>query len=315
MIVYGERKFISTNFDSERELEGVVERNAEYIFGADSIYLPKTLIRSSEGFGTIPDGFAVDLESRRWFIVEAELASHSIWTHIAPQIARQIVAASQPASRRILMEIVINRFREDDDLKERFEELGIQQVDIRRVLTEIFESPPIMAIPIDEIGTDLREWAQTLKYEVKLWIIRKLVEFGNPTNVLYEIPDDYRPAFDTAPEKGGTTPAEFYEVTVAVLIQAGLLAAEQELQMSYGPRNGERKQYRAKISSEGTFSVLGETFAAPSYAALLCIRDAGGDRRTVNGWTSWKNENGRTLADLRQEYLSKRADAGQGFPR
>ncbi len=311
MIVYGDRKFISSNFESEKKLETVVEMNAEYIFGADSIYLPKTLIKSAEGFGTIPDGFAVDLESRRWFIVEAELASHSIWTHIAPQVARQIVAASQPSSRRILTEIVINRFREDDTLKERFEELGIQQLDIRRVLTEIFESPPIMAIPIGAVGTDLREWAQTLKYEVKLWIIRKLVEFGNPTNVLYEIPDDYRPAFDTTPDiRDDIQTNQYYEVSVSDLISSGLLTADQSLYMSYGPRNGEKKHYEAHISADGSFSVLGETFAKPSYAALLCIRNAGSPRSTVNGWTSWKTAARRSLAELREEYLAKISDPG-----
>lgn len=55
-----------------------------------------------------------------------------------------------------------------------------------------------MGIPIDQVGGDLREWAHTLKTEVKLWVIRKLVEFGNPENVIYEIPEEYRPVLDTS---------------------------------------------------------------------------------------------------------------------
>jgi len=75
--------------------------------------LPKSLISSADGFGTIPDGFAIDFSARRWFIVEAELSSHSVWGHTAPQVSKQIVGAQQSTSRKLLIEIVINRIRED----------------------------------------------------------------------------------------------------------------------------------------------------------------------------------------------------------
>jgi hypothetical protein len=187
MIIFGQSKFISAPFNSEAELERVVQANAEYIFGPDSIYLPKSLIRTSEGTGTIPDGFVIDLATRRWFIVEAELSVHNVWTHIAPQIAKQVIAATQPGSRRALTELVVNRVKENANFREKFEEREIHEIDIRQVLAEIFESKPIVGIPIDEVGPDLREWAQTLRNEVKLWVIRKLVEFGNADNVIYEI--------------------------------------------------------------------------------------------------------------------------------
>jgi hypothetical protein len=134
MIIVADKKFVAASFDNEEEIEHVVLQNAEYIFGADSIMLPKSLISSADGFGTIPDGFAIDFSARRWFIVEAELGSHSVWGHIAPQVSRQIVAAQQPTSRKLLIEIVINRIREDEALKERIDELGIPEIDIRQVL-------------------------------------------------------------------------------------------------------------------------------------------------------------------------------------
>jgi hypothetical protein len=64
MIIAGTKKFIAAAFSSEEELERVVPANAEYIFGTDSLYLPKSMICTSDGFGTIPDGFVVDLVSR-----------------------------------------------------------------------------------------------------------------------------------------------------------------------------------------------------------------------------------------------------------
>ena len=294
MITAGSKKFIAATFASEEELELIVQANSEYIFGPDSLYLPKSLIRTSDGFGTIPDGFVVDLASRSWFIVEAELAVHSVWNHIAPQIAKQIIAASQPASRRMLTELVINRVKENAAFKERFEELGISEIDIRRVLSEIFEGKPIIGIPVDHVGVDLHEWAQTLKTEVKLWVIRKLVEFGNPDNVIYEIPEEYRPVLDTSPESGVTASGyKYYDVTIADLLAATLLKQGETLFMTYGPRGGERRRYEATVLADGSIEVLGKSFSAPSYAALLCLQDAGSSRNTVNGWISWKTAEGK----------------------
>ncbi len=140
MLIFGEKKFIAATFSSESELERVVQENAEYIFGPDAFYLPKSLLRTLDGSGTIPDGFVVDLASRSWYIIEAELASHSVWNHIAPQIAKQIIAASQAASRRMLTEMVINRVKDSAAFRAHFEDFGISDIDIRQVLSEIFET-------------------------------------------------------------------------------------------------------------------------------------------------------------------------------
>ena len=311
MLIAGSKKYISAAFSSEQELERVVQENAEYIFGPDSIYLPKHLIRTSEGFGTIPDGFVVDLASRSWFIVEAELAAHSVWNHIAPQVAKQIIAASQASSRQMLTEVVINRIKESTSFRDRFEELGVGEIDIRRVISEIFEKPPVVGIPIDAVGSDLRDWAMTLKVEVKLWVVRKLVEFGHSENVIYEIPEEYRPVLDTSPD-AETSPSglKYYDVTISDLLAAGLLQVGQRLAMAYKPRGGERRQYDATVTAEGAMEVLGKSFTAPSYAALLGVQDAGSDRNTVNGWIVWKTAAGETLADLRDRLLASQGTTG-----
>jgi hypothetical protein len=304
MILVNNRKYIAASFANEDEIERVVLENAEYIFGPDSIMLPKSLIRSADGSGTIPDGYAIDFASRRWFIVEAELSSHSVWGHIAPQVSKQIVAAQQPASRKLLIEVVINRLRDDLILKERIDEMGIAEIDIRKVLTEIMESRPIVGIPIDHVSADLREWAQTLKNEVKLWIVRKLVDFKDPSSVLYEIPDEYRPVFDTSEESDSNQIATFYDVSLSDLLEEKLLTPGQELVMTYKPRGASARQsYTATVTEEGAIVVDGRSYSAPSYAALYCIQKSGSTRNTVNGWTSWKTLNDKWLSDLRTEYL------------
>ena len=70
MLILNDRKFIKSPFESEAELEQVVIDNFEHIFGPSSIYLPKKKIKTGDGAGTIPDGFAIDLASQKWYLVE-----------------------------------------------------------------------------------------------------------------------------------------------------------------------------------------------------------------------------------------------------
>lgn len=302
MIIYGKSRFIAAPFNSESELEMAVQANAQYIFGPDSLYLPKSLIQTPDGFGTIPDGFVVDFASRTWIIVEAELGVHSVWSHIAPQVAKQMIAASQSTARQMLTELVINRIKVDADLRKRFEEQKIDPLDVRRVLSEIFGQRPLIGIPIDKVPRDLREWTETLKSEVRLWLVRKLVEFGNPQNVMYEVPEEYAPVIDTSPNspKSGN---KVYGVSVGDLMDARLVHEGEKLYMSYKPQGGENKLYEATVLEDGSLEVLGTKFSAPSYAALECLQDAGSNRETVNGWRSWKNTSGKFLYDLRAEFL------------
>ncbi|MDZ7680151.1 MAG: hypothetical protein U5J63_00225 [Fodinibius sp.] len=77
----------------------------------------------------------------------------------------------------------------DKTAEEKFQELGIKELNVRKVLQDILEKDPIIGVPIDDISSDLKEWARTLKYNVKLWVISKFVEFKDSSNVIYEFPE------------------------------------------------------------------------------------------------------------------------------
>ena len=308
MIILNDKKFVSQSFENEEELENVVIEYFEYIFGPDAILLPKKLIKSAEGSGTIPDGFAIDIASQRWFIVEAELAAHGVWSHIAPQVAKQIIAAQQDSSHQLLSHLVIEQVKSSRKTKELFEEHGIPEIDIRHFVEGILKSTPIVGLPIDHVGEDLRQWARTLKNEVKLWTIRKLVDLEDPTSIVYEIPDEYRPTLDTSESSTNTSGITVYDVSVLDLIEAGLIVDGETFEMQYKPRGGEQKSYFAEIQKDGSMVVLSQQFTSPSYAALHGINDAGSNRSTVNGWTSWKSKNSKTLAEIRKLYLAEKLD-------
>lgn len=307
MIIFNDRKFIKSPFESEAELEKVIMDNYEYLFGPTSFYLPKAKIKTADGIGTIPDGFAIDIGQKKWYLVEAELIHHSVWNHIAPQVTKQILAAQQSITKRTLIDLAVEQYQRDHYTREKFDDLNISAINVRQVVGDILETEPIIGVPIDGITNDLRDWARTLKYKVKLWVVSKFVEFNNPKNIVFEFPEEFRPELDTE-EEGNPRPANStiakYDVEIADLLSAGLISAGEILFMTYKPRNGHQKRYEAKVAEDGSLEILGRPFSSPSYAALACIQEAGSDRKTVNGWTSWKNGQNKTLAELREEFLN-----------
>ena len=306
MLIFKDTKFIKSPFDNEAELETVIIQNYEYLFGPNSFYLPKAKIKTADGGGTIPDGFAIDIEQRKWFLVEAELMHHSVWNHIAPQITKQILASQQAFTRRTIVDLAVEQYKNDQSTKEKFDELNIAEINVRQVLGDILETDPIIGVPIDGVTNDLKDWARTLKYKVKLWVVTKFVEFNNPQNIVFEFPEEFKPELDTeqeAEEQNENREINRYDVEIIDLIASELLQVGDKLIMPYRPRNGQPKRYEATILEDGSLSLLDQVFGSPSYAALAGIIDSGSTRQTVNGWTSWKTEDGKLLAELREQFL------------
>lgn len=307
MIIFQNQKLIETNFSNEQEIEELTIANSEHFFGPSSVFIPKAKIKTADGAGTIPDGFAIDLASRTWFIVEAELGHHSVWTHIAPQVTKQLLAAGRSETRQLLTEILVQMVTNDPLVEEKFEEEGIKQIDIRKVLAEIFEKAPIIGMPIDRVTTDLREWAETLKNDVRLWIVRKYSLFGDQSVIAYDIPEEYRPVLDTSESSHESKSGiQTFDVSLSDLISSGFLEDGNIIVHSYKPRGGQNRTFNGTVMKDGSISVLDQAFTSPSYAALACIQAAGSERKTVNGWTSWRTVDGRSLAQVRSDFLAQK---------
>jgi hypothetical protein len=84
------KTFHQFDYSLESEFEEAVIQNKDSIFGKNGIYYAiKKLIGKSKDSASIPDGYYLDLKYREspiLYFVEAELDSHDIYTHIAPQI-------------------------------------------------------------------------------------------------------------------------------------------------------------------------------------------------------------------------------------
>ncbi len=210
MLISGKNKFVRCPFTSEDELKRMVIENADYFFGPSSFCLSRELISNKDGFEVFTDGFAVDIANRQWFIVNVALAKHNVWSHIVPQVVKQLVAADQLTTKQLVIELIIQQLRDDKNIMKKFNDAGYGKEnegvfvnEIRGVLGEIFGKSPIIGMPIDSISNDLRDWAETLKTKVKLCIVKQYVESGNSENIIYEIPEEYHPELDTAESGDG----------------------------------------------------------------------------------------------------------------
>lgn len=103
MLWTSEKQFANAPFETEADLENAVVQLAPFIFGPDRIFLtPKKLIGKKGKTQNIPDGYLIDLSSKknpRLFVVEVELAVHEPLKHIAVQILQ--FSLSFDSSRRV----------------------------------------------------------------------------------------------------------------------------------------------------------------------------------------------------------------------
>jgi len=197
MLISGKNKFVKSQFTSEDELKKMVVENADYFFGQSSFFLAKELISDKDGFEKITDGLAVDIANRKWFLVNVALAKHNVWSHIVPQAVKQLVSAEQSTTKQLIIELIMQLLREDNNIMKKFngagygnDKEGVFENEARGVLEEIFGKSPVIEIPIDSISNDLWSWTETLKANVKLSIVKKYVESGNPKKIIYEIPEE-----------------------------------------------------------------------------------------------------------------------------
>ncbi len=312
MLINDSQQFIKTPFDNEAEIEGVVQKYADYLFGSSIIYLPQTKISTLGGKNTVPDAIVIDVQSEEWFVVEAERAIHGTWEHIAPQVSKQLAAVGFAKTRELILEIALKLIAQSKALRELFKDLGIETLDVHSKIHKILQKKPTIAIPIDGIPKDLKEWAQTLRNTVKIWVIEKYILVADPSLVLYSIPEENLPTITT-----GQGPADDSSPIVTTigsqpfqeLLDAFPALEGNNVSLKYGPLGKSKQTFKGTIRKEG-IEVDGKVYS-PSYAAVACMHKAGSSRKTANGWTMWKTEQGKYLNDLYQEISKETQDSGE----
>jgi len=283
--IYSKMEFVD-----EDEIENVVINNFKLLFGDYSILLDKNLINTNSGKGSIPDGIIINFQENKWYILEVERGIHGTWEHIAPQISKQITAMENIDTKIKIAENCIKKINKNTSFKDLLNEIDIEEINIHGTINKILKSPPIVALPIDFIPNDLKDWTKTLKVEVVVWLVEKYVDING--NVLFSIPEK---EIETEMDSNNDNVKVTGDI-LSQVIDKGLLTIGQELYFEYGPKGKSKTKFIGIVRKNG-IEVDGE-ISSVSVSSLRCIQKISPTRTTSNGWTVWKTKDGKLINEL-----------------
>lgn len=149
-------KYIEHNFSIETEFENIVFAHCTDIFGTNSILFKKKKIKTNAGIGTIPDGFVIDIEKEKWHIIEVELSTHPVYSHIVPQLTKFNTALKNPQTRKSLIRSFDAEIKADPFKSALLSSNG-KDNETYRLLTDIVEKTPDLVIIIDKHNEELND--------------------------------------------------------------------------------------------------------------------------------------------------------------
>ncbi len=215
-------------------------------------------------------------------------------------------------TRQLILQLALDLIKQNKALRVLIKELGINEYEVHGRIDKILSKRPTIAIPIDAVPKDLKEWAQTLRNTVKIWVIEKYALAADLNAVLYSIPDENLPTLTTGPGKGDAGPPIITpsgSQLFGELLDAFPYLEGQQVFLKYGPLGKPKQTFEGTIRKEG-IEVDGKVYS-PSYAAVACMKKAGSSRKTANGWLMCKTEQGKLLNDLYQEISSETQGSGK----
>lgn len=160
-LIIDHRKYCFNQPKNEAQLEEWVREHSKSIFGEDSFYFDsKRQITSRSEIGSKPDGYAFCLKSKRWYVVEVELATHHPYNHILLQISKFLSGIANHDNQRAISDWVYNQIIYDPLTKTNAAK--VIEGDIHYFLTNIISQQPTFMIIIDEMTLELEEACKCL---------------------------------------------------------------------------------------------------------------------------------------------------------
>ncbi|MBA7634732.1 hypothetical protein ES703_42322 [subsurface metagenome] len=158
-ILIGIRSFRQKDFENERELGDTANSLSDFIYGKDSIYFHwEKRVRPSPRKYNVTDGLLLDLNSKPYsfWIVEYELASHSISSHVQPQVINFMRALRNPETLREIQLDLYNEIRNNPDKMKRLEEKAGKE-DLFFFLDQLLHKKPGVLVVIDEYTAEFED--------------------------------------------------------------------------------------------------------------------------------------------------------------
>jgi len=158
-------KYLPYEYTDEKELTQMVIEHYKEIFGANTLYFDPQTMKTETGIATRSDGIIIPTDETQWYILEVELASHRVYDLIVPQIMKFNRAYRQPETRKKIANAIFTLIKKDPYKTAILQTQKTE--DIYKYLNEIIDTPPIIAIVIDQKTAELEVVCKDLKFETK----------------------------------------------------------------------------------------------------------------------------------------------------
>lgn len=185
-LYFNNKRFVETTFSKEKDFEALAFANSKNLFGQQSILIDaKRKIDNKSLGGTIPDAFLFDLKdpnNPEFYLIEVELAKHSFYNHIFPQITKFFAFFKNPESQSKLIEKIYNIVANDAALKKEFiDKTGYQE--LFKFIKDTIENSQNILLILDNEKKELPEiistYTDTWGKMVKLSLLKQYEHNGD----------------------------------------------------------------------------------------------------------------------------------------
>lgn len=179
MLLKDGARYLPYRYKNELELQHLVQSNIHQLFGPDAFFFPGVRIgagRGHNGAKSIPGGFVLVVPKKKWYIVEVELADHSYFDHIVPQVMRFYAAWEDTSRRNELKDRFTDAIQESPVKVETLSRHGIKEV--YRFVSDMLEQEPTLAVVINEEVKDLDQLKSVVQFDVQSSVFRTFTREG-----------------------------------------------------------------------------------------------------------------------------------------
>ena len=184
-LYFNQKRFTEKEFFKEKDLENLMFANCKCLFGQSSILIEaKKKIDNKALGGTIPDAFLFDLkdpDNPEFYLIEVELANHSFYNHIFPQITKFFAFFKNPESQSELIEKLYTLISADAELKKEFKS-RIGNKEIFKYIKDTIENSQNILLLLDNDKKEMPEitktYTDTWGKIVKVTLLKEYVNNG-----------------------------------------------------------------------------------------------------------------------------------------
>jgi len=227
-IILKNKEYSLYDFDSEDEFEKAVIENQKFLFGEDSVYLDVKKCIGNHSRRGIPDAFLLDFydsKQPQLYIVENELESHDVYSHITEQIAR--FGSSVVSNSGQIRNILVKAVNKEPTTKKEIEK-HLQQTDFKtttELMLYLTENDIKIVVAINDITADLNLALEQFKNPPDIVLLQRYV-CGNDIAYYYEpMREEIE---DIEIEKARTGKAVEFDTVVCAAFEEGFKQAYKE---------------------------------------------------------------------------------------